>query len=848
MLLQCRARTLLYIATAMLIPWVLLACDGHSRAVSSETEASSVAFQLPERIRASQAINQQQVSAKIIIGNREVSLSRNGDTFTGSIDVTSGTMLSFVLQISEQSSAQNIILATLNNTRLITNDTNITLQANQYTYPDTDSDGFNNLTEREAGSDHANSNSTPDNPDGQNGNSPTELNPGILQFSADTYTVSEADGSLEITVNRVGGSDGRVSVNYSLNSETAIRDQDFQSATGELVWEDGETTPRTITATVLADNDFEGDQTFTAHLFSASNGGAVGNGFARINLQDSTAPPQRGTIQWAINTIQVTEAASTVVVTLERVGGNDGLVTVDYNTADLTATGGEDYAAVGPRTLAWADGDSSDKEISIQILNDELIEPNETFSIVLSSVRGGATLGTAEIIISIVDSTLPVPQYGIASIPSGPYRVNEGASIEIPVERLDGNAGIVSITYRLTSGTATIPADVPISTGTITWTDNDSSKKFIIITATEDSTTEGPETFNLLLESATGGIEIDTAITEITIIDTTVINPGTIAFIETAGSVTEGESIEVSVARTNGSDQAVTVNIEIESDNTSELTLSPSVLTWAAGVEGTQTITVSAISDTMFEDPQTVILTLTLTESSGAQPVLNNSTYTATIVDNSPSGFIPLLATDGEWEVCVSPFQTINATAFSTQLSANTGNSVTCIKQCQANAVIDNNYPAWGWNAAQQHSCLFTSASPGTISKVPVYTPEREIFNLDLTAPVFAVSESAWVCTTGSRQNADSDYAIDTTRYSWIQFSNDGTYYYADSTDNTTLPEVLNGPETWSVNGRVLELSHVSEAYRNLIVAASAQSFQIHPDTDQRINCTLINVSVEDDQ
>ena len=844
MILLSPTRRLLYYATVLLLPFLLLACDSHTASV--DTAGSSVAFQLPERIRASQAINQQQVAARIIVGSREVSLTRSGDAFTGTIDITSGTMLSFVLQIFEQSGGQSIVLATLNDTRLITDDTNITLRANQYTYPDTDSDGFNNLTEREAGSDHANSNSTPDNPDGQSGGPSTELKPGVLQFSTESYTVSEADGLLEIPVNRVGGSDGRVSVRYSLNSETAIRDQDFQAATGELIWEDGETAPRTITAIVLADNDFEGDQTFTAHLFSASNGAAVGNGFARINLQDSTAPPQRGTIQWAMTTQQVTESEATVTVSLERVGGNDGLVTVDFNTSDLTAIAGQDYVAIAnPRTLAWADGDSDQKQVSIQILNDDLIEPAETFAITLSSVRGGASLGTTDVVISIIDSTQPVLQNGTAAISSATYQVNEGSSIQIPVERLNGKDGVATIDFRLTAGTATLATDIPVNAGTITWADQDDTTKFITVAAIEDNLIEGPETFNLILENATGGIEIDTRSTEITITDTTVINPGSISFTQSSGSVTEGESIEITVARTNGTDQEVTVNVEF--DAADGYSLNPAVITWDTGEEGGKIITFNAVDDNVQEDAQTVVLTLSSSENNLAQPTLTNSTYTVTIVDNSTSGFIPLLDTDGEWEVCVVPYQTSNATAFSTQLSANTGNTVTCVKQCPADALLDTNFPAWGWNAAQQHSCLFTPASPGTISKVPVYTPERETFTLSLTESTFAVPDSAWACATGSRQNAEFDYTIDTTSYTWLQFFSDGTYYYAESANNTALPALLNGPETWSVDSRVLELSHVGAAYRNIIVATTAETLTIHPSADTRISCQLTEITVAEE-
>lgn len=61
----------------------------------------------------------------------------------------------------------------------------------------------------------------------------------ILGFSSKGYTVLTDQTTATISVNRIG-SQGQVSVNYLTEDGTAVADQDYQTATGTLTWNDGE--------------------------------------------------------------------------------------------------------------------------------------------------------------------------------------------------------------------------------------------------------------------------------------------------------------------------------------------------------------------------------------------------------------------------------------------------------------------------------------------------------------------------------------------------------------------------------------------------------------------------------
>src|SRR5881296_3724828 len=89
-------------------------------------------------------------------------------------------------------------------------------------------------------------------------------------------------------------------------------------------------------------------------------------------------------------TLALYEAPTNFVVSVERVGGSEGTVTVDCATSNLTATARLDYVAHSG-SLTFGPGETS-KPFFIPILPDSLVEPKETLLVTLSSPTGGAGL------------------------------------------------------------------------------------------------------------------------------------------------------------------------------------------------------------------------------------------------------------------------------------------------------------------------------------------------------------------------------------------------------------------------------------------------------------------------
>jgi hypothetical protein len=102
-----------------------------------------------------------------------------------------------------------------------------------------------------------------------------------------------------------------------------------------------------------------------------------------------------GVLQFTEGGIGVQEGdvgGQSLTLTVSRTESSTGAISVQYATADVTATAGEDYTAASG-TLTWADGDNTPKTITVMLAGDTVFETDETFRVSLSNPTGGAGIG-----------------------------------------------------------------------------------------------------------------------------------------------------------------------------------------------------------------------------------------------------------------------------------------------------------------------------------------------------------------------------------------------------------------------------------------------------------------------
>jgi choice-of-anchor B domain-containing protein len=116
--------------------------------------------------------------------------------------------------------------------------------------------------------------------------------PGSLSLVQQSAQAVEGQ-SITLNVQRIGGSDGAVSVGYDFISATAVAGQDFSATGASLNWADGDSSEKTFTITLIDDAEDEGDESFSVQLRSI-DGSNIGPGSSLVvtvlDNERNTAP------------------------------------------------------------------------------------------------------------------------------------------------------------------------------------------------------------------------------------------------------------------------------------------------------------------------------------------------------------------------------------------------------------------------------------------------------------------------------------------------------------------------------------------------------------------------------
>ncbi len=227
----------------------------------------------------------------------------------------------------------------------------------------------------------------------------TSINIGTNVFSVGNASALEGNSGLTnlvFTVTRNLPSAQTATVQWSTSDGSATAaNNDYVSASGTLTF--ASNTTATITVQVVGDTTDEPDENFFVSLSNPVNATtSQGVGVGTILNDDAH-------VSVSIADGSATESQDvSFVVSLGAVSGQT--VTVAYHTADSPsgnkATIGLDYQPVSG-TITFAPG-VTQQTVSVHTLSDALLEPTETFQLVLSSPIN-ATLGTAQAQGSIVD-------------------------------------------------------------------------------------------------------------------------------------------------------------------------------------------------------------------------------------------------------------------------------------------------------------------------------------------------------------------------------------------------------------------------------------------------------------
>lgn len=226
----------------------------------------------------------------------------------------------------------------------------------------------------------------------------------------------------------------------------------------------------------------------------------------------------QSTVQFSSRTYTVPEWAGTVTLTVQRTNDTSTAMSVEYATADGTATNGLKYISTSG-TLAFAAGETN-QTIVVPILNEGLVEGTRTFAVTLSNptnaVLGAATTAT----VSILDVDLGMQfQFANYNAASGWPLAEDVGAVLIGVVRGDDAEMPVTVDIGTSDVTATNGVDY-IGFTTNLWFAPTERLKFVPVKILNDRVKEvANKTFRVTLSNPFGVSLGTTRTTMVTIMD-----------------------------------------------------------------------------------------------------------------------------------------------------------------------------------------------------------------------------------------------------------------------------------------------------------------------------------------
>ncbi|WP_374057830.1 putative Ig domain-containing protein [Xanthomonas sp. WHRI 6108] len=311
----------------------------------------------------------------------------------------------------------------------------------------------------------------------------------INDVSVNEGNAGTTNATFTVSLSQPAGTGG-VSFDIATADGTATAGVDYvaSSLTGQTI--PAGSSSATFTVLVNGDTLSEPNETFFVNVSNVT-GASVGDGQGQGTIVNDDALPALSIDDVSVNEGNSGTTTATFTVSLSAASGQT--VSVNYITADGTATAGSDYAARSG-TLTFAPGVTA-QGVAITVNGDTAVEPNETFSVGLSGASN-ASIARANGTGTIVNDDVVVV-VGPASLPAA----TAGSAYS---QTLSASGGTAPHTFAITAGA--LPAGLSLSAGgVLSGTPTASGGFNFTATATDSggSPTSGARAYTLTVAVAT---------------------------------------------------------------------------------------------------------------------------------------------------------------------------------------------------------------------------------------------------------------------------------------------------------------------------------------------------------
>src|SRR5262245_41640114 len=236
---------------------------------------------------------------------------------------------------------------------------------------------------------------------------------------------------------------------------------------------------------------------------------------------------------FAAKDFNVTEGNSgltTVTVVIESKGPANGDIIGQYQTVDGTATVADNDYIPKNGDFFIISGQTMSNPITLQVVGDLRVEPDETFSLSLFNVINGNSLDPGPYVIHIINDDIPVVTVSSPSVIEG----NSGTTnLSFVVTLTTPLASSIQAQYSTVDGTAKSGSDYQAVSGTLVFNPGEPPSKVVNVLVSGDTLFEPDETFTLTVTPQGGAPATGTG---------TIINDDLPTVSIANASVTEGNS------------------------------------------------------------------------------------------------------------------------------------------------------------------------------------------------------------------------------------------------------------------------------------------------------------------
>ncbi len=286
---------------------------------------------------------------------------------------------------------------------------------------------------------------------------------------ADTYTVELQSAPTSTMTITVTGHSNKVTL-----------DQESLTFTPSN-WND----PQTVTIQALDDQDTDNEQFMLTH---SASGGGYDDETASLEVRINDL----GILTISIFDAEVSEGGGYVDLQVELSQPVDQLVSVMYQAVAEDAEAGSDYQ--DSRGIVLFSSGSTKGRIRLDILDDEVPEPDETFAVVLRNARNAEILrGTGRVTILDNDG-------GLIVWIDDEVALEEDGMVQFSVHLSQPSADPVMVSYRTENGTAIAGEDYQATSGVLMFAPG-TIKEEIVVELLTDEFDWREETFTVHLQS-----------------------------------------------------------------------------------------------------------------------------------------------------------------------------------------------------------------------------------------------------------------------------------------------------------------------------------------------------------